>query len=82
VNTILAAGRADLVALGRPHLVDPAFTVRAAAQYGIALPGPVQYQPGRDQVVRTAAAAAAEILELRRKAKPKQHAPAPLKAAE
>ena len=26
VNTILAAGRADLVALGRPHLVDPSFT--------------------------------------------------------
>jgi anthraniloyl-CoA monooxygenase len=82
VNTILAAGRADLVAMGRPHLVDPAFTVRAAAQYGIALPGPVQYQAGRDQVVRTAAAAAAEIVELRRKAKPKQHAPAPLRAAE
>ena len=82
VNTILAAGRADLVALGRPHLVDPAFTVRAAAQYGIALPGQVQYQPGRDQVVRTAAAAAAEIVELRRKAKPKQHAPAPLRAVE
>jgi anthraniloyl-CoA monooxygenase len=75
INTILAAGRADLVALGRPHLVDPSFTVRAAAQYGIALPGPVQYQAGRDQVVRTAAAAAAEIVELRRKAKPKQHAP-------
>ncbi len=74
INTILAAGRADLVALGRPHLVDPSFTVRAAAQYGIALPGPVQYQAGRDQVVRTAAAAAAEIVELRRKAKPKQHA--------
>jgi anthraniloyl-CoA monooxygenase len=82
VNTILLAGRADLVALGRPHLVDPAFTVRAAAQYGIALPGPVQYQAGRDQVVRTAAAAAEEIIELRRKAKPKQHAPAPLRAAE
>ena len=81
VNTILAAGRADLVALGRPHLVDPAFTVRAAAHYGIALPGPVQYQPGRDQIVRTAAAAAAEIVELRRKAKPKQHAPT-LRAAE
>jgi anthraniloyl-CoA monooxygenase len=82
VNTILAAGRADLVALGRPHLVDPAFTVRAAAQYGIALPGPVQYAPGRNQIVRTAAAAAAAIVELRRKAKPKQHAPAPLRAAE
>ena len=34
VNTILAAGRADLVALGRPHLVDPSFTMRAAAWYG------------------------------------------------
>jgi anthraniloyl-CoA monooxygenase len=30
-NTILAAGRADLVALGRPHLVDPFFTMKAAA---------------------------------------------------
>src|SRR5258706_7979285 len=27
VNTILAAGRADLAALGRPHLVDPSFTL-------------------------------------------------------
>src|SRR5437899_12505188 len=34
INTILAAGRADLVALGRPHLVDPAFTLKAAAWYG------------------------------------------------
>jgi len=32
--------------------------------------------------VRTAAAAAAEIVELRRMAKPKQHAPAPLRAVE
>ncbi|WP_326522981.1 bifunctional salicylyl-CoA 5-hydroxylase/oxidoreductase [Sphingomonas sp.] len=32
VNAILAAGRADLVALGRPHLADPAWTLRAAAQ--------------------------------------------------
>ena len=31
VNTILAAGRADLVALARPHLVDPFFAMRAAA---------------------------------------------------
>ena len=34
VNTILAAGRADLVALARPHLVDPYFTLQAAAWYG------------------------------------------------
>ena len=31
-NSILAAGRADLVALARPHLVDPFWTLRAAAQ--------------------------------------------------
>ena len=75
VNTILAAGRADLVALARPHLVDPYFTVRAAAAYGVPLDGPVQYQPGRDQLARTAAAAAAEMMELRRKARPKPHLP-------
>ena len=31
VNSIIAAGRADLVCLGRPHLADPAWTLRAAA---------------------------------------------------
>ncbi|HVF36932.1 MAG TPA: bifunctional salicylyl-CoA 5-hydroxylase/oxidoreductase [Sphingomicrobium sp.] len=30
-NSILLAGRADLVALARPHLVDPMWTLRAAA---------------------------------------------------
>src|SRR5437899_12918021 len=34
VNTILSAGRADLVALGRPRRVDPSFTRKAAAWYG------------------------------------------------
>ena len=34
VNSILAAGRADLVALGRPHLADPSWTLRAAAEAG------------------------------------------------
>ena len=33
-NSILASGRADLVALARPHLVDPAWTLRAAAAQG------------------------------------------------
>ena len=32
VNSILAAGRADLVALARPHLIDPSWTLRAAAR--------------------------------------------------
>ena len=31
VNSILAAGRADLVALARPHLVEPFWTLHAAA---------------------------------------------------
>ena len=34
VNTIIAAGRADLVALGRPHLADPHWTLHAAAELG------------------------------------------------
>jgi NAD(P)-dependent dehydrogenase (short-subunit alcohol dehydrogenase family) len=34
VNSILAAGRADLVALARPHLIDPMWTLRAAAAQG------------------------------------------------
>ncbi|MFT5050444.1 MAG: anthraniloyl-CoA monooxygenase [Chlamydiales bacterium] len=33
VNTILAAGRADLCALARPHLADPHLTLRAAVEH-------------------------------------------------
>jgi anthraniloyl-CoA monooxygenase len=81
-NTILAAGRADLVALARPHLVDPGFTLRAAAEYGVSLPGPVQYAPGREQLLRTAATAAADLVELRRRARPRPHLPPAQRAAE
>src|SRR5207237_6620281 len=42
VNTIVAAERADLVALARPHLVDPFFTMRAAAWYGADVACPPQ----------------------------------------
>ena len=53
VNTILAAGRADLVALGRPHLVDPFFTMKAAAWYGAKdIHCPPQYLAGKDQIFR------------------------------
>jgi anthraniloyl-CoA monooxygenase len=34
IDSIIAAGRADLCALGRPHLSDPNFTLRAAAYLG------------------------------------------------
>jgi anthraniloyl-CoA monooxygenase len=36
VNTIIAAGRADLCAVGRPHLLDPHWTHRAAVAAGFA----------------------------------------------
>jgi anthraniloyl-CoA monooxygenase len=53
VNAILAAGRADLVALGRPHLADPFWTLHAAAQMGYEqAPWPVQYVPGKQQLER------------------------------
>ncbi len=44
VNTVLAAGRADLCALARPHLADPHLTLRAAIAYDHpATPWPPQY---------------------------------------
>lgn len=39
VNSILLAGRADLVALGRTHLWDPQWTLHAAADQGYRGPG-------------------------------------------
>ncbi len=51
VNSIIAAGRADLCALARPHLADPQWTLRAAAQLGYTgQPWPVQYLSGKQQL--------------------------------
>jgi anthraniloyl-CoA monooxygenase len=53
VNSILAAGRADLVALARPHLIDPMWTLRAAAGQDyrrVLVPPP--YQAGMVQLAR------------------------------
>jgi anthraniloyl-CoA monooxygenase len=53
VNSIIAAGRADLVSLGRPHLSDPNWTLRAAAQLGWReQPWPPQYLTGKQQLER------------------------------
>src|SRR3954453_3580474 len=58
VNTIIAAGRADLVALARPHLVDPFFTMKAAAWYGATnIHSPPNDFAGRDQIFRISARA-------------------------
>jgi anthraniloyl-CoA monooxygenase len=53
VNSILMAGRADLVCLARPHLSDPYWTLHAAAELrydGVNWPKP--YLAGRDQLYR------------------------------
>ena len=55
VNSILMAGRADLVALARPHLTDPYWTLRAAGTLGDkAEKWPLPYLPGRNQLWRLA----------------------------
>ena len=52
-NSILAAGRADLVALARPHLIDPFWTLRAAAQLDYRdVAVPPQYLNGMAQLAR------------------------------
>ena len=59
VNGIIAAGRADLCALARPHLADPYWTLHAAAALGYdGVRWPDQYLTGRDQLIRTIARAA------------------------
>lgn len=66
VNTLIASGRADLVALARPHLTNPYFTLHAAAEYqamGYPIEGvswPKQYWSGRDQAYALARRARAE----------------------
>jgi len=51
VDSIIAAGRADLCAIARPHLADPAWTLHEAARIGHReLAWPKQYQAGKRQL--------------------------------
>ncbi len=53
VNSILMAGRADLVCLARPHLADPYWTLHAATGIGdTESEWPAPYRAGRDQLQR------------------------------
>jgi len=53
LNAIIAAGRADLCALARPHLSDPHFALRAAAGLGYTDQWwPPQYLAGKAQIER------------------------------
>jgi anthraniloyl-CoA monooxygenase len=55
VNSIILAGRADLVCLARPHLANPYWTLHAAVAMGdAATEWPLPYLAGRDQMRRLA----------------------------
>lgn len=63
VNSIIAAGRADLCAIARPHLADPYWTLHAAAQLGYTdMPWPPQYLNGKAQLERNLAKGATTTL--------------------
>ncbi len=50
VNSIIAAGRADLCAVARPHLADPAWTLHEAAKIDVpSMEWPKQYVAARRQ---------------------------------
>lgn len=53
VNSIIAAGRADLCAIARPHLANPAWTLHEAAKLGFTdIAWPKQYLAGKMQLER------------------------------
>ena len=55
VNSILMAGRADLVCLARPHLTNPYWTFHAAINHAdMQTEWPLPYLAGRDQARRLA----------------------------
>ena len=74
VNTIIAAGRADICALARPHLSNPNFTLLASAEYGFGEQfWPLPYLAGKDQLFRLTQRQQAEMASLRVAARPSSH---------
>ncbi|HEY2558612.1 MAG TPA: bifunctional salicylyl-CoA 5-hydroxylase/oxidoreductase [Caldimonas sp.] len=53
VNSIIAAGRADLCAIARPHLANPSWTLLEAAKIGVTeVDWPKQYRSAKQQLER------------------------------
>jgi anthraniloyl-CoA monooxygenase len=74
INTIIAAGRADLCALARPHLTNPHFTLAASAEYGYdAQVWPSPYLSGKAQAFSLYQRLQVELQGLRLAAKPSSH---------
>jgi anthraniloyl-CoA monooxygenase len=60
-NSIIAAGRADLCAVARPHLADAAWILHEAAKIGLTdIPWPKQYRMAKMQYETNLARAAAQ----------------------
>ncbi len=76
INTIIAAGRANLCALARPMLNNPFFTRQAAGHYGVRNAGgaplgwPEQLRSGEYQLYREAEKANEKTADLNAKARP------------
>jgi len=76
VNMIVAAARADICALARPHLNNPFFTRQAAGHYGVRSVGgnslgwPGQLKSGEYQLYREAEKTNEKALDLATKARP------------
>jgi len=70
-NTLIAAGRTDIVAMGRPIMNEPNLVLNAAAHYGHSRQQwAPQYHSGKYLAEAVAAKSAAEMLDLRLAAKP------------
>ena len=76
INTIVAGGRADLVALARPHLADPYFTLHAAAEYNYrGVSWPKQYLSGAQQAYTLAQRAKEDAARKDAESQPAEQAP-------
>jgi anthraniloyl-CoA monooxygenase len=61
-NSIISAGRADLCAVARPHLADPAWVLHEAAKIGLtSVAWPKQYYSGKRQYETNLARAAQAV---------------------
>ncbi len=64
VNGIIAAGRADLCCLARPHLADPYWTFHAAVEQEADLPWHNQYLAGKEQLERNRRRPAGMVIDI------------------
>ncbi|MGH9391099.1 MAG: bifunctional salicylyl-CoA 5-hydroxylase/oxidoreductase, partial [Vicinamibacteria bacterium] len=64
VNGIIAAGRADLCCLARPHLADPYWNHHAAVEQQVDLPWHNQYLAGKEQLERNRKRPAGMVIDI------------------